>query len=306
MCALLSGSSCAPSTETPKSAGTLADSFNTERAWKDLEHLVAMGPRQAGTAGAEKARVFMEAQLTAAGLKPVREAFQQQTPAGPLDFANVYADLAPRDKAATAPWILFCAHYDTKRLPGTFVGANDGGSGTAVLLELARALAAAGPREFGYRFLFLDGEESVNLEWVDPDNRYGSRHHAAKLKNSGQAAKFRACVLLDMVGDKNLNIEQEGFSDPRLHAVFAEAARELKLDQYVSAKRGAEIIDDHLIFMAAGIRSVDLIDFDYGPGNSYWHTLNDKLEHCSAQSLGIVGRVVLAAVPSLEARLALR
>ena len=234
----------------------------------------------------------------------MREAFRHTTPVGELDFVNLYVDLAPASDGPDKSWILLCTHYDTKRLPGEFVGANDGGSGTAVLLELARALGR-GPRgDIGYRLLFLDGEEAVNREWVDPDNRYGSRYHAAKLKESGHAARFKACVLLDMIGDKELKFDQEGYSDARLYATFSSAARELGLAEHISAKRGSEIIDDHLIFMNAGIRSVDLIDFSFGPNNAWWHTLDDKLEHCSKESLDIVGRVVLRALPAVEKQIA--
>jgi Zn-dependent M28 family amino/carboxypeptidase len=264
---------------------------------------VAIGTRQAGTPGAEKARVYLESELSAAGLKPVRETFRQTTPCGELEFSNLFVDLPPAVPGKDASWILLCTHYDTKRLPGEFLGANDGGSGSAVLLELARALSKAPPQEYGYRLLFLDGEEAVNHEWVDPDNRYGSRYHAAKLKESGRAAHFKACVLLDMIGDKDLVIDQEGYSDARLYTAFSNAARELKLGERITAKHGLEIIDDHRMFMDVGIRSVDLIDFSYGPKNAWWHTLDDKLENCSKASLDIVGRVTLRALPALEKQL---
>jgi len=192
-----------------------------------------------------------------------------------------------------------CTHFDTKLSSERFVGANDGGSGTAVLLELARVLAAAGPRSLTYRFLFLDGEEALNWTWKDPDNTYGARHHAAGLKASGLSERVRACVLLDMVGDADLGILREAYSDRRLTDLFFEAARDSGLGQHVDAGR-EEIADDHLPFLNAGIPSVDLIDFDYGPHNAYWHTSQDTLEHCSAASLAIAGKIVLLGLPSLE------
>ncbi len=247
--------------------------------------------------------MYLEAELSASHLKPIREDFKHTTPVGELAFTNLYVDLPPAIEGKDQSWILLCSHYDTKRLPGAFVGANDGGSGTAVLLELARALAA-GPRgDFGYRILFLDGEEAVNHEWVDPDNRYGSRYHAAQLKASGRASRFKACVLLDMIGDKDLRFDQEAMSDAKLYAAFSNAARDLGLGEHITAKRGPEIIDDHRMFMEAGIRSMDLIDFSYGPDNSWWHTLDDKLENCSKASLDIIGRVVLKGLPELEQHL---
>lgn len=278
--------------------------FDEARAWSHLERLVGLGPRPSGSASAEAARLYFEEALRGAGLKPERESFKELTPAGEIDFCNVFADLPPTSAAKEADWILLCTHYDTKRLAGNFVGANDGGSGTAVLLELARCMAKAPSDRFGYRFLFLDGEEAVNHDWVDPDNRYGSRHHAKRLQLSGKASSFRACVLLDMVGDKDLRIRHESYSDERIYRVFAEAAKELGLAKHFATERSGPILDDHLSFMAIDIRSVDLIDFEYGPNNAYWHSLDDTLENCSKQSLGITGRVVLHALPKLEASLA--
>lgn len=284
--------------------GQEARPFDSARAWKDLTSLVGIGARASGTPGAESTRQYLERELKAVGLEPQRESFREETPVGPLDFTNVYVDLppAPGKAASSAPWILLCTHYDTKRLP-QFVGANDAGSGTAVLLELARALAPGKTRPVGYRLVFLDGEEAVNPEWRDPDNRYGSRHHAAKLREAKRASSFKACILLDMVGDKDLLLQQEGYSDAGLFALFAGAARELGLSKHMATRRSGEILDDHLSFMAVGIRAVNLIDFDYGPNNAYWHTPEDKLEHCSEASLGVVGRVVLRGLPSLERQL---
>lgn len=278
--------------------------FDEARAWSHLEKLVGMGPRPSGSAPAETARQYFEEALRAAGLKPERESFKETTPAGEVEFCNVFADLPPTRATKDVDWILLCTHYDSKRIDGGFVGANDGGSGTAVLLELARCLAKSPSDRFGYRLLFLDGEEAVNHDWVDPDNRYGSRHHAKRLQQSGQASRFRACVLLDMVGDKDLRIQHETYSDERIYRVFADAAKELGLAKHFATERTGPILDDHLSFMAVNIRSVDLIDFEYGPNNAYWHTLQDTLENCSPQSLGITGRVVLHALPKLEASLA--
>ena len=291
----LAVAACTPG---PASPAPQARSFDSARAWKDLEAIVAIGERQSGTPGAEALRVYLEQELRAVGLTPERETFTEKTPVGDIAFTNLYVDLQP--KAKGKDWVLFCAHYDTKRMPFPFVGANDAGSGTALLLELARSLAKGPAGSLGYRLLFLDGEESVNPTWVNPDNRYGSRYHAERLRVTGRAASFRACVLFDMIGDKDLVVQHEGYSDPRLYEVFAKSASELKLGAHFATRRGQEILDDHLSFMAVGIRSVDLIDFQYGPNNSWWHTKDDVLANCSQQSLDVVGRVVLNALPALE------
>jgi hypothetical protein len=281
--------------------------FEAARAWKHLEGLVAIGPRDAGTPGAESARQFIEKELKAAGCEPVREAFKAQTPAGELEMVNVYADLLGRAKdEKPAHRIVIGSHYDTKRKPYPFVGANDSGSSTAVLLELARVLRTMEPGPYTYRVLFLDGEEAVREEWADPDNRYGSRYHAEQLKKSGEAANTAAFVLLDMVGDKDLRLERDSYSDKELQGIFFDAARALKLEKHVATGAAQAIRDDHHSFLAIGVPAVDLIDLDYGPSNAYWHTAEDTLDKCSQASLEVIGRITLAGLPALEANLAKR
>ena len=278
--------------------------FDEARSWKDLEHLVGLGPRPPGSEALEQTRVYLEQELTKAGLKPARDPFDvpappegAKKPAHAFAMANVYADLVSKDPKAET--VILCTHFDTKISPERFVGANDGGSGTAVLLELARVLAAAGPRELTYRFLFLDGEEALRWEWAGDDNTYGSRHAAAELKKSGKAASIRCCILLDMVGDKDLRFLHETYSNQRLATIVSEAAAEVGLSDHVDGRRDAAR-DDHLSFMAVGIPSLDLIDFDYGPDNAWWHAKDDTLDKCSAKSLGITGRIVLASLPGIE------
>jgi hypothetical protein len=280
-------------------------SFDEARAWRDLETLVGYGPRPPGSEALEKTRQYIEHELAAAGLQPSRDPFEVQPAANAgggkaahlLAMANVYADLRAKDPKAET--VILCTHFDTKIAPFALVGANDGGSGTAVLLELARSLAKEGPRELTYRFLFLDAEEALRWEWVGDDNTYGSRHHAAELKKSGLADKVRACVLLDMVGDKDLHFVDESYSNRRLWDLFSKAASQAGLSNHLDGRR-QEVRDDHLSFMAVGIPSIDLIDFDYGPDNAWWHAKEDTLDKCSAQSLGVTGRLVLAAIPGIE------
>jgi Zn-dependent M28 family amino/carboxypeptidase len=273
--------------------------FDAARAWQDLESIVALGSRISGSPGIEKTRELIERELSAAGLKPVRESFTATTPAGPIAMANVYADL-PGD-GTSAETVLLVTHFDAKRGIEPFQGANDSGSGTVVLLELARVLARGPTRPLTYRFLFVDGEEAIRWEWEGLDNTYGSRHHAEHLKKSGAAEKVRACVLLDIVGDKDLKLFRDTYSDKRLIDIFFGAARKIGLAAHVDGRQDA-IKDDHLSFMNIGIPSIDLIDLDYGPHNSYWHTSKDTLENCSKESLAAIGRIVLAALPELEER----
>lgn len=288
----------APACDSP---GGGEAAFDADRAWKDLEHIVAFGARPAGSPAQEEQRKWLEAELKAAGLAPVRESFKPTTPAGPIEMANVYADLPAADPKAEI--VILASHFDTKLATGRFtrpfVGANDGGSSTAVLLGLARTLAKNGPRALTYRFLFLDGEEAVRWDWAGEDNTYGSREHAQNLVKQKLEPRVRALILLDMIGDKDLRIFRETNSDARLQRIFFGAARDAGLGKHVDGT-AEEISDDHLRFRELGIPSLDLIDFDYGPQNAYWHAPEDTLEHCSKESLGVAGRIVLGGLPALE------
>lgn len=283
---------------SPAHATARAQEFERETAWRHLERIVAFGERPAGSPALEELRGYLERELTAAGLTPEREAFRAETPRGPREFANVFADLPASDGEA-APLVVLATHIDTKGgLPFRFVGANDGGSGTAVLLELARVLAAR-ERRVAVRFLFLDGEEATRREWRDPDNCYGSRHHVGALRKSGALARVGALVLLDMVGDREFVLTRESNSHRELYALVERAATAAGFARHFGT-RELELQDDHLPFLAAGIPAIDLIDFEYGPDNAWWHTQDDTLDKCSAESLGAVGGIVLAAWSALE------
>ncbi len=292
---------------TSGAAAPSGEPFDEARAWRQLQAIVAFGERPSGTPKNRALRDYLVAELRAAGLSPVVEPFRAATPVGELEFANVFADLPPTGGPADeAPLVVLATHFDTKRLPFRFVGANDGGSGTAVLLELARALAASQrTRAHAYRLLFLDGEEAVQQWWEDPDNTYGSRHHVAELRRTGQLRRVQACVLLDMVGDADLRLTADRSSTPALLELFFVAARDIGLGRHVGGV-SKEVLDDHLPFLAADVPSVDLIDLEFGPGNELWHTAADTLENCSQASLGATGRIVLAGLPRLERWLAER
>lgn len=302
--AAASCSSGTAATSLPPMTGTV----DADRAWGLLEEIVAFGPRPSGTPANDRLRDWIVAELEQLGLAVERESFTADTPRGEIAFENLVAEIpAAVDEPATSPVVVLASHFDTKRFTDIeFVGANDGGSSTALLLELARVLAGE-DRPVTYRLVFFDGEESVRREWKDQDNLYGSRHHVQALADGPEDEfhRVKACVLLDMVGDAELQLCRDRNSTPALLEMFSDAAEEIGLERHVGgiSKR---INDDHQSFLRFGIPAVDLIDAVYGPYTSrglgaYWHTEQDTLDKCSADSLGIVGRIVLAGLPRIEA-----
>jgi len=289
----------APQTTTPvqpapqRAAPATATHFDGARAWIDLQRQVAFGPRPAGTPALAKTRQYILAQLKTAGIRAQEQAFTAATPTGPVAMTNVIGTIAGRRPER----IVLASHYDTKRAPFAFVGANDGASSTAALLELGRALAGSQPA-FTIELLFLDGEEAVNWEWAGTDNTYGSRYYVQAGQKAGTLAGVKALVLLDMIGDRDLVIRRESYSTPWLvEAIWAAAARTGHAGTFINELTTVE--DDHVNFVRAGVPAVDVIDLD----NPTWHTAQDDLAHVSKDSLQIVGDVILAALPAIEQRL---
>jgi Zn-dependent M28 family amino/carboxypeptidase len=271
-----------------------AAQFDSSRAWEHLRQLVLIGPRPSGSPAIELTRQYIKSQLTAAGVTVVEQKWVDETPAGKIPMVNLIATVpgARKDR------IVFAGHYDTKRFAQfRFVGASDGGSSAAFVIELARVLKAR-RNPYTMEFLFLDGEEAVNEVWAGTDNTYGSRHYVENARRDGSLAGLKALVLLDMIGDRNLQIRRDTNSTRWLTDIVWSAARRQKLDSYFIAESTA-VEDDHVPFMKAGVPSVDIIDLDY----PQWHTPADTLDAVSARSLQVVGDTLLAAIPDIEARL---
>jgi glutaminyl-peptide cyclotransferase len=287
--------------------GNEQSSFSATNAWAHLERIVAFGPRPSGSPANAALRDYISTELQTLGLTVTREPFTDTTPVGDIQFENLFVDLAPNALGADPDGLsmIIGTHFDTKIIEadegGPFVGANDGGSGTAILLELARVLTRDNfQRTVPVRLLFIDGEEAVNFQWEGKDNTYGSRYHANNLAKTKQAARVGAVVILDMLGDKNLTIFHDTYSRRELMELFEVAAAAKGLGNHMAPRRSLPIKDDHLSFQVVGIPAVDLIDFEYGPQNQHWHKTSDTLENCSALSLGRAGRIFLAGMPSLE------
>ena len=269
--------------------------FDSNRAWEHLRRQVSFGPRPSGSAALNECRQYILAQLKAAGIEGRQQVFMARTPLGETMMANIIGTIPGRHSER----IILASHFDTKRAPDfRFVGASDGASSTATLLELGRALKGR-QNEFTIELLFLDGEEAVNWEWRDPDNTYGSRHYVQAAQKAGGVSSIKALVLLDMVGDRNLTLRRDANSTPWLVEAIWNAAGRLG-QRAVFSNELTTIEDDHMPFVRAGVPSVDLIDLDY----PQWHTAQDDLDHVSARSLQVVGDVVLGALPDIEMRLA--
>jgi Zn-dependent M28 family amino/carboxypeptidase len=268
-----------------------AAAFDGRAALRHVERLVAIGPRPAGSPAGARAREYIAGELRRPGIAVRVLPFEAATPGGPVKMANVVAVVAGRRPDV----ILIGGHYDTKvyrEFP--FVGANDGGSSTALLIELARALARGRP-EFTYWVTFFDGEEAL-VNWTADDSLYGSRHLAAELGRTRRLP--RAVIVADMIGDRDLGIRREAHSTPWLTDLIWAAARRLGHGQHFLPDTMA-VEDDHAPFLRAGVPAALLIDFDYPP----WHTADDTVDKVAARSLQIVGDVLLAALPDLEMRL---
>jgi Zn-dependent M28 family amino/carboxypeptidase len=274
----------------PVTAGAAEPSpkFDGAAALRHLERLVAFGPRPSGSAALERSRGYIVAELKRLGVRSELRLFDADTPDGPVKMVNVVGVLpGPRSDV-----IMIAGHYDTKLFREfRFVGANDGGSSAALLLELARALAAR-PRRFTYWLVWFDGEEA-RVSWTERDSLYGSRRLATELLRDKRLP--RAMVLVDMIGDRDLGIRRDNYSASWLtDIVWSSAARLGHGRHFLPDPLPVE--DDHVPFLRLGVPATLLIDFDYPP----WHTADDTLDKVSAASLGVVGDVLLDALPSIE------
>jgi Zn-dependent M28 family amino/carboxypeptidase len=267
--------------------------FDGERAWRDLERIVGFGPRPAGSPALERTRTYLLDELKKAGVRARRQPFTAQTETGPVAMANIVAELPGRRPET----IVLAGHYDTKLFRDfRFLGANDGGSSAALLLELARALAHT-PRDYTVWVVFFDGEEGADPS-VNNAPLHGSRRFVEELSRQGRIRNVRAAVVADMIGDRDLGIRRDGGSAPWLTGALWRTAEQLGHGRYF-LDEVHHVFDDHVPFLQAGVPAAVLIDFDY----AHWHTAADTLDKTSRRSLAVVGEVLLAALPEIEAAL---
>jgi hypothetical protein len=259
------------------------EDFSGEKALAHVQAMVDFGPRPPGTDAIEKTRSYLVQQLEIAGWKVERQSFSEETPRGKKQFVNLIATFGGKGSAAS---FLICSHYDTKTFDNArFVGANDGGSSTGVLLELARVLPERPELAGKVELVFFDGEEAYDA-FTDTDGLFGSRYFAKQLLAQGKGKNFRGGVLFDMVGDKSLTMTLPPDSPADLARDIFASADALKVRSHFTYF-DRDITDDHTPLNEIGIPVIDLIDFEYPP----WHTPEDTIDKLSAESLRITGAV---------------
>src|SRR6266566_925126 len=194
--------------------------FSGERAFNDLRQLVELGPRPPGSQALHRAREYICRQLSAAGAEVRDDSFVALTPVGNIPMTNVIGVFHGENRAV----VILAGHYDTAKLDGVrFVGANDGGSSAAFLLEMARVLSRR-KEKLTYWLVFFDGKEALK-QWSAKDSLYGSRHLADKLASEGKLTQIKALILVDMIADRHLNVLRESNSTAWLSDAAFESAR---------------------------------------------------------------------------------
>jgi glutaminyl-peptide cyclotransferase len=268
--------------------------FSGTEALEFTKHLVSFGPRPSGSEAIGKTQAYILGELKAMGCQVTQDDFTGFTPLGHTPMKNIIA----RFPGKSGKIVVITGHYDTALKPLIrFVGANDGGSSAAFLLEMAKVLARE-PRKDDVLLVWFDGEEAV-VKWSDYDSLYGSRHLAERWASDGTLARVKALINVDMIGDRDLDILNDVSSAGPLRELVWSVADRLGYGKHF-LRYESSVEDDHIPFLRRGVNALDVIDLDYGPNNSYWHTEKDTVDKLSAESLQIVGRVVIETLKELE------
>ena len=287
-------SASTPATDTTSPDPGPLPQIDSKRTFQYIKDIVAFGTRPMGSENHKKVENYITSHLK--GDQVEDDAFTVDTVEGKFPVRNIIAKY-PGTKDGI---IVILGHYDTNyplRNIG-FVGANDGGSSTAILLEYANHLR--GKKRDGYSvwLVWSDGEEAVR-QWSETDSLYGTRHLAEKWEKDGTLKKIKALFVMDMIGDADLNIDRDTNSTPWLLDLVYQAAERSGVQSHFYARAGA-MDDDHLPFVKRGVPSIDVIDLDYGYNNVFHHTAQDTIDKLSPRSLEIVGNTVLEAIRMLD------
>lgn len=275
--------------------------FNGKRAYSYAQKVVNCGPRWIGSTGHLCAENLLKRSFAHDDL--VEDTFTTTTPAGAMTMHNFIAKFPGKKNGI----IVLASHYETNYPLRDihYVGANDGASTTGFLMEMANLLRRRQLDGYSVWLVFFDGEEAIQ-QWSETDSLYGSRHLAAKWDRDGTLSRIKAFILVDMIGDKQLNIDRDQNSTPWLLDLIAKAAKREGTGPYFFAKPNT-IEDDHLPFVRRGVPSADIIDIDYGPHtvthpDGYHHTAQDTMDKISAHSLTVVGKTVIQTIHLLNQR----
>jgi Zn-dependent M28 family amino/carboxypeptidase len=267
-----------------------AADFSGARALEWTRQAVAFGPRPPGSPAIRRLQDWLVTKLKGLRCEVIEDAFTAQAPKGPVAMKNIIA----RFRGTSGRAVVFSGHYDTKEFTDRrFVGADDGGSSTGFLLEMAHTLNGRARKDDVY-LVWFDGEEAFG-EWSAADSLYGSRHLAARWAREGFLGRIRALINVDMIGDRNLDIMQELNGSAALRRLVWDRAEKLGYGKYFLAQGGATE-DDHMPFVRMGVNAIDLIDFN----KDYWHTARDTMDKLSAHSFEVVGVVLLDVLKQLE------
>ena len=282
-----------PKLSLPADSGPLP-AIDSARTMQYVKEIVAFGPRPIGSANHKKVEDYILAHLKGDAVE--EDAFTADTPEGKFPARNIIAKFP----GAKDGIIVIASHYDTNYplRQTSYIGANDGASSSALLLEFANQMRGKKLDGYSVWLVWDDAEEAVK-SWSDTDSLYGIRHLAEKWEADGTLKKTKAFLLADMIGDADLNIERDSNSTTWLEAVVYEAASRLGYQSHFFA-RTMTVDDDHLPFVKRGVPSADLIDFDYGYDNVFWHTPQDTVDKLSPKSLEIAGSTILETVSILD------
>ena len=275
--------------------------FDGAQAYEHVRQLVEIGPRPPGSDGIRRAQAYIVGQLKSFGCQIEEHDFHGSTPLGDVAMKNIIAKIP----GTGSDIVLYTTHYDTLRMVN-FVGANDGGSGTGTMLELARVFCERKTKiTTNVWIVFFDGEEAQgqwtdkdSVQWTDTNSTFGSREMVASMALSGDLKRVKAMILADMIGSSDLKIKRDTNSTPWLTDVIWATAARLGYGNVFVNEGTITSLDDHLSFTRRGVPGCDVIDFDIM--DTYWHTPRDTLDKVDPRSLAIVGHVFLETLPAIE------
>jgi glutaminyl-peptide cyclotransferase len=301
-CGVLTSGQSTPPVAAQEASLSLHDAFNARQAYAYTTQVAAFGERWPGSPGHGKTEALIHQVLQKDGAKIETDDFIASTPRGPVSVHNIIGKFNVSADPKQYIFIL-SGHYDTLFKSG-FIGANDGASSTAILLAFADAIAHQ-KTKMQVWLVWTDLEEAVR-SFSGNDGLYGSRHLAQKLASHGMVPRIRGLFLLDMIGDKDLNVALESGSSRWLQNFISQSADRLGYGAYFFHYE-TSIIDDHVSFIQVGIPAVDVVDAQYGRMGAgfdsmgeFHHSKTDTMDKISEQSLEIVGRAILMAVELLD------